>query len=143
MEASAAVGRGGAPAGGPQTVLVVEDDTELRHLLVEALSKDAYRVVEAADLDGALERLDAIGFAGWRRDAPAAIVSDLRLPIHTGLDLLEVVRFTGSRIPFVLLTAFGDRDVRVQARRLGAQAVLDKPVCLLELRSAVRQVLAP
>jgi len=67
---------------------------------------------------------------------PDLIVSDVRMPGWSGLDLLRFLRHRRSAIPVVLITAFGDRDTHERAARLGA-AVLDKPFALADLRRAI------
>jgi DNA-binding response OmpR family regulator len=80
-------------------------------------------------LDGDLERL------------PDLIVSDIRLPYFTGLEILESLQVATRRIPMILITGFPDRETHAQASRLGAECVLEKPFDLGELRAAVHLAL--
>jgi DNA-binding response OmpR family regulator len=92
-------------------------------------------VIEARDgqeLLLAIERLKA----GSVR--PAMVVSDVRMPGYSGLDLLAILRCASWTLPVVLITAFGDEDTHAEARELGAIAVLDKPFDLDDLRAVVR-----
>ena len=68
---------------------------------------------------------------------PDAIVSDVRMPGHSGLEMLAALRRAGWTTPVVLITAFGDRWVHDQARQLGAAAVLDKPFDIDALRAVL------
>jgi len=71
------------------------------------------------------------------RPAPDAIVSDIRMPGGTALEILEAVRSYDWALPVVLLTAFGDRETHAEARRPRRAALLDKPFDLDELRLVV------
>jgi len=64
------------------------------------------------------------------------IVSDVRMPICSGLELIERMFEARWRIPCILMTAFGDDDIRRRAAAVGA-LLLDKPLSLDELREAV------
>ncbi|HLK40516.1 MAG TPA: response regulator [Polyangiaceae bacterium] len=120
-------------------VLVAEDDPEMRRLVVEALRKEGHHVMEV--VDGRRLRLVVIE-AFWRGATVSPIdvvVSDIRMPGCSGLDLLERLVAAGWRIPFVLMTAFGDEDTRRRAETLGA-VVFDKPLALESLCAAVRRM---
>jgi DNA-binding response OmpR family regulator len=100
-------------------VLLVEDSEELADNLAEVL-RDAHfepKVVHSAEQ--ALGVLAVQVFDG--------IVSDLRLPKKTGVELLASVREQGLTTPVILMSAFADEQARAAAQRLGAVALLDKP----------------
>jgi CheY-like chemotaxis protein len=120
-------------------LLVAEDDTELRTLLVLSLRRSGFEVVEAADGRALLDALELTRSNG--ADSFDVIVSDIRMPGYTTLDVLAGADETFARAPVVLITAFGDRRTHERARRLGAAAVLDKPVDLDELVGAVNRLL--
>ncbi len=127
------------PAHTPPRVLVAEDDDWMRQLVVEALQKDGYDVQEASD--GRL--LAALAHEFDNGAAPIdALVSDVRMPICSGMEVLEHLRAARCRIPIVLMTAFGDDWSRGQARRLGA-VLIDKPFPLVQLRAVVARMLRP
>jgi DNA-binding NtrC family response regulator len=69
------------------------------------------------------------------------IVSDLRMPVCSGLELFEKLAEAGWGVAFVLMTAFGDDDTRARARRIGA-TLFDKPLSLEALRTEVRRLVA-
>jgi CheY-like chemotaxis protein len=117
-------------------VLVAEDDREMRRLVVEALRKDGHEVVEATDGGRLLVQL-AVEFEGDHAlQGVDLIVSDIRMPVCNGLDLAERLSEARWDVPCILMTAFGDDDIRRRARAVGA-VLLDKPLSLDELRSAV------
>ena len=121
-------------------ILVADDDPDMRGLVASALRQGGYEVIEART---GMEVIDHIAPTVWtRRDGFKAIVSDVRMPELTGLDLLAALRCTKLDTPVVLMTAFGDEDVRAEARSFGATAVLEKPFDLDELHAAVRNAIA-
>jgi FixJ family two-component response regulator len=63
------------------------------------------------------------------------------MPIFSGLECMEQLRFGGSSVPVILITAFGDWQVHEQARVHGVRAVLDKPLDMVQLRTAVAEIL--
>ena len=120
-----------------QRILVADDDPDLRALIASGLRRAGYDVVEACN---GMEAIDHIAPTVWtRRDGFKAIVSDVCMPDLTGLDLLAALRCTRFETPVILMTAFGDEEVRAEARSLGATAVLDKPFNLGELHAAVQK----
>lgn len=100
-------------------VLVVEDSEELADNLAELLREADFETQVAHSAEQALGLLASRAFDG--------IVSDLRLPKKTGVELLACVRERGLSTPVILMSAFADDQARLAARRLGALALLDKP----------------
>ena len=68
------------------------------------------------------------------------IIADVRRPGCTGLQVLEQLRFAGDGVPVILMSAFGDEDLRREAKRHDV-ILLDKPFALDDLRGAVNDVL--
>lgn len=124
----------------PPRILLVEDDKELRILLARHLRTKGFEVVEARDGNAALSRLgDAICRCGTTYFD--IVVSDVRMPGHSGLDLLSELRRCDWTLPVVLITAFGGRETYAEATRLGA-VLLDKPVDLDMLASTIQAQLS-
>jgi len=130
-----------ATAVDPARVLLAEDDTELRTLLAEVLRDDGYEVSEAASGTELLAALGDGEDADRERHEVDLIISDVRMPGQSGLDVLCRLAWKQLEVPVILITAFGEDWVHDLAERLGAVAVFDKPVDLDVLRSAVLQVL--
>ena len=125
-------------------VLLVEDDDEMRGLLASVLRADGYETVEAASgREGVNYVYDSWGVGGRHARPLDLIVSDIRMPGWTGLDLLDVVRRARMTTPVLLITAFGARETHQEAARLGAGAVLDKPFDLDEFRATVAALVVP
>jgi DNA-binding response OmpR family regulator len=121
-------------------ILLVEDDIQTRAMLAIALRRDGYDVVEAADGNAALEWLGPGVLEGRESRLPAAIVSDVRLPRFSGLEVLQGTRLAKRHIPVVIITGFGDPDTHARARELGADCVLDKPFDSKTLRAVIRRL---
>ncbi|WP_018953413.1 sigma-54-dependent transcriptional regulator [Thioalkalivibrio sulfidiphilus] len=114
-------------------ILVVEDDTGHRGLLRDELTDAGHQVTAVADAEAALAQLDADSFD--------LVLSDLRLPGASGLELLARCRRMAAAPGFIIITAFGTIPQAVQALREGADDFLTKPVDLEHLVLAVGRVL--
>ncbi|KYF69118.1 two-component response regulator [Sorangium cellulosum] len=121
----------------PVRVLLAEDDRELRLLLATALRRDGYEVLEARDGNHLLEIMgeSLLSSGGAPLDI---VVSDIRMPGKSGLELLAGLRRDDWSTPVVLITAFGDPETHAEAYGLGADAVLDKPLDVDDLRVVVQ-----
>lgn len=121
-------------------VLVAEDNTEMRRLIATTLRSHGYDVTEARD---GMELLDCVEEAA-KSGAPdryAAVVSDVRMPWLSGMDVLAVLHAAPWRTPVVLITAFGCDETHAEGRELGAAAILDKPFEMEALTSTLERIL--
>ncbi len=120
--------------GEKPTIMVVEDNGELRQLLYRMLS-DRYNVKTAADGQEAWEKL--------HEDMPDIIISDIMMPRMDGLELLAKVRETPecSHIPFIVLSAKASLADRIEGIECGADDYITKPFSASYLRSRVRSLL--
>jgi CheY-like chemotaxis protein len=118
------------------TVLLVEDEDQLRRLMKELLERDGYHVAEARDGAQALDQVD--------RHAPDIIMLDLNLPGLDGYGVLAKLRAQPltARIPVIVLTAKGDEDNEVRVFELGADDFLTKPFRARALSARLDAVLA-
>jgi CheY-like chemotaxis protein len=123
-------------------VLVVEDDEQLRRLMVARLRARGYDVVEAED---GVDLLGWMGSTMWTPgEAPLdAVVTDVNLPDMTALEVLAALRVRDSAIPIVLVTGVTDADVHREAYALGATAIITKPFDLDELGTVLAGLIAP
>lgn len=118
---------------GERTILVVEDDPAIRTGLVDTLSGEGYRVIQA-DEGGKALRL--------ARDCdPDCIVLDLMLPDRSGLDVCRTLRRDRARGMILILTAKSRHEDRVRGLDLGADDYLTKPFSLDELLARIRALL--
>jgi two-component system OmpR family response regulator len=113
-------------------ILVVDDDPEIRQLLLTYLEKNGYRVTTAGD-----------GSAMWQvleRTRIDLVVLDIMLPGEDGLELCRRLR-ARSRLPIIMLTARGDEMDRVLGLEIGADDYLAKPFSARELLARIKVVL--
>jgi CheY-like chemotaxis protein len=120
-------------------VMLAEDDPEMRSLVAEALRKDGHEIIEAGDGGQMLQRLEEILHHDHSSTSVDIIVTDHRMPVCTGLDVVERLAHARWRIPCILMTAFGDEEVRWRAESAGA-TLIDKPLSLQQLREAVARL---
>ncbi|MCC3767484.1 response regulator transcription factor [Streptomyces sp. UNOC14_S4] len=118
---------------GEMTVLVVDDDPDVRAAVVDSLTVEGYAVVDAADGLAALSAVAA--------HAPAAIVLDIAMPVLDGLAVCRRLRGVGDRTPVLVLTARDAVSDRVAGLDAGADDYLVKPFALDELLARLRALL--
>jgi FixJ family two-component response regulator len=121
-------------AGPGGTVLVVEDDESMREAIERLLNAAGIGCAGYASADALLAR-------GVDEDS-ACVISDLRLPGMSGLELLATLRERGISLPFILITAHDAPGVRQNAMYSGAAAYLTKPFRGTTLLEAVRGAIA-
>ena len=115
---------------------MAEDDGAMRDLVTETLYPAGYVVTEAASGKEMLRILREASVAEYPADAFDLIVTDVRMPGNTGLDVVARIRAAGCHTPVIVVTAFPDDEVRDRAEQLNA-VLLEKPFALQTLRSAV------
>ena len=112
-------------------ILVVDDEPSIRFSVAELLNA-AHTVVDAAHAPAALELLETQSFD--------LVISDMNMPAMSGMQLLEEVRTRHPDVVFVLMTAYGDERLAVQALKNGAYDYIPKPFDNDELRLLVTRV---
>ncbi|TVQ61920.1 MAG: sigma-54-dependent Fis family transcriptional regulator [Phycisphaerales bacterium] len=115
------------------TVLVVDDKEMLRDSVGATLQRAGFTVIVASDGAAALETVT--------RRRPDAVVTDLKMPGLSGVELLEQVRAFDEDLPVVLMTAFGSVETAVKAIKLGAYDYICKPFEGDELVIAVKRAI--
>lgn len=109
----------------PRRILVVEDDPTVRRSLVEALSEEGFQVAAATTGEEALPLLS--------REDPDLVLSDVRMPGMSGLELLRLVRQRAPSVDVVLTTAYDDMPTVAEAMKEGAFDFLVKPLEITRL----------
>ncbi|MBI3455416.1 MAG: response regulator [Candidatus Rokubacteria bacterium] len=117
----------------PAKVLVVDDDAEMRALLLDELRQEGYEVAEAGDGAEAVVALRSREFD--------AILMDKNMPGPSGLDLLPGFRRLCPRSRIIIMTAFGDVPSYMEAAEKGAAEFLFKPFRMEEMKAIIRKVL--
>jgi CheY-like chemotaxis protein len=117
------------------SVLLVEDEDQLRRVMKDLLQREGYRVAEARDGIQALDEVDRL--------APDVIILDLNLPGIDGYSVLAQLRSRPATrdIPIMVLTAKGDEDNEVRVFELGADDFVTKPFRARSLTARIEAVL--
>jgi len=115
-------------------ILVVEDRASLRRMLQHALTGEGYQVVTCAEVDGALDALE--------RESFDLVLTDLKLPGGSGLEVVSASRRALGSAPVLVLTAFGTVQTAVEAMKLGATDFLEKPIEVVDLLELVEALVS-
>ncbi|MDP2972295.1 MAG: sigma-54 dependent transcriptional regulator [Deltaproteobacteria bacterium] len=114
-------------------IIVVEDEENMRFVIVEALKKKGCDVEEAASAEEALGKIE-----GYR---PDLVIVDIRLPGMSGLEAMERIKGIDSLLPIIVITAFGSKEMAWEAIKMGAYDFFTKPFKLAEMEVVVDRAL--
>ena len=115
------------------SILVVDDDPEMRALLLDVLRNEGYEVAEAKDGTEAVVALRVRRFD--------VILMDKNMPGPSGLDLLPGFRRVCPESQIIMMTAFGDVSSYMEAAEKGAVEYLFKPFRMEEMKAAIAKAL--
>ncbi len=115
------------------TVLFIDDDPRAGELFARFARRETFAVDICRDPHEALARVEA--------QPPAVIVSDLKMPGMSGIELLQAVRARQPKLPFILITGYSTLDDAIEALRLGATDFIKKPFEMDELLALIREQL--
>ena len=115
------------------TILVADDDPDIRDILKDTLNSLGARVVTAANGQECLDRAET--------DAPDLILLDIEMPIKNGLEVLKELRQRGSEMSVIMITAYGTIERAVQAMKQGAYDFITKPFELDHVAVVVEKAL--
>ncbi|MGC8854542.1 MAG: sigma-54-dependent transcriptional regulator [Halothiobacillaceae bacterium] len=116
------------------TVLFVDDDPRSGELFARFARREPFAVEVFRDPRQTLARLG-------QDPAPALVISDLKMPGMSGIELLQAVRARHPRLPFILITGYSTMDDAIEALRLGATDFIKKPFEMDELLELTREQL--
>ena len=116
-----------------KTIVVVEDRDTLRRYLSGMLKESGFNVLNYSDAESAMARL--------RRGGINLVLTDLRLPGRSGLDVLAMVKTHKPDLPVIIMTAFGSVSSAVEAMKLGADDYIEKPFEGAQLLSVLKRLL--
>jgi len=114
-------------------ILVVDDEEGARELFHTILTDEGYEVTLANDGAEALTHFKTLPFD--------LVVTDIKMPVMDGLQLLQEIRKTGSRADVIMVTAYGEVESYLKAMSLGAAEYINKPIRIKELKRIVNKVL--
>src|SRR3990172_168454 len=115
-------------------ILVADDDLSMRQLLAESLECCGFTVETAENGADALLK--------FQKGIFEIVVTDMRMPKMTGMDVLRGVKKISPRTPVILITAYGTVKTAVEAMKEGASEFIMKPFSLDDLEFAVKNVMA-
>lgn len=115
-------------------VAIVDDDESMRRAMSNLLESAGFATATFRDAEAFL--------GSRRRRGVSCLVTDMRMPGMTGLELHESLVASGSGMSTVLITAYPDETIRLRARKAGVVCLLAKPVAPEELCECVRSALA-
>lgn len=121
------------PTSNSSTVLVVDDESDIRNLLKDLLELYGYSVVTASSADSAYSILQ-------ERDV-SAVVSDVIMKGETGVDLLVRTRQASSDVPFVMISGFAGDHTEDSVVAAGADAFIKKPFSQIDLIAAIKKAI--
>ena len=107
-------------------LLIVDDETNMRHMLASLLHKSGYQVDEASDGSAALKMVDRVLYD--------FILCDLKMPNMDGMTFLKSARDKLSATTVIMMSAYGTIDTAVEAMKLGAYDFISKPFKVDEVR---------
>jgi DNA-binding NtrC family response regulator len=110
---------GHCPMKSAPHILIVEDDRAFGAMLEDAVRGDGYEATRVTRAEDALRCI--------RRQALNAVITDLKLPGLSGLELIEKIREINPSLPVISMTAFGTTNAAIQSAKLGAFDYLIKP----------------
>src|ERR1700682_4009918 len=114
------------------TILVVDDDPQIRRVMRATLTAQGYTIVEARDGQEALEKL--------RSERPDLVLLDMNMPVMDGLEACREIR-RDSEVPVIMLTVRSAEKDKVRALDAGADDYVVKPFGIQELLARVRALL--
>ena len=118
-------------AGANSRLLVVDDDDAIHRFVASTLADGAHTIIHASSAEDALAKLD--------RDSYELILTDIKMPGMSGLELLAEIRRSDAICPIIIMTAFGSIETAVEAMRKGATDYVSKPLDRDNLRHRVNQ----
>ncbi len=116
-----------------QTILVIDDDENLRDTVGVLLEREGFRAILAADGKTGLDNAILA--------KPALILADLRLPVLSGIEICKRLRASGISTPIIVLSAVGEEIDKVLLLEIGADDYVVKPFGTRELMARIRAVL--
>ena len=117
----------------PGTVLIIDDDPQLRISFEKLLLQEGYDVVSASSGETGLEVV--------RDQTPDLVITDIRLPGMNGLEAFKAVREMQPKLPVIVMTAYGTTEMAIEATKLGAFDYVLKPFEVPEMLELIRQAL--
>ncbi len=114
-------------------ILVVDDEEGARELFSTILTDEGYEITLANNGEEALALFKNIPFN--------LVITDIKMPVMDGLQLLQEIRKAGSKTDVIMVTAYGEVESYLKAMSLGAAEYINKPIRIKELKRIVHKVI--
>jgi DNA-binding NtrC family response regulator len=115
-------------------ILIIEDDDEMRSLLKDFIEEEGYEADSVEKGTYAIRKL--------MTDSFDLIITDIRMPGYSGLEILPELKRLQPRIPIIVITAFGSEEVYRKALSRGANAYLEKPIQFYKLKELIQEIIS-
>ena len=116
-----------------RSILIVDDDSQLRQSFEKLLSEEGYEIRTAATGEAGLEAV--------KQKAPDLVIMDVRMPGMSGLETLKAMREIDQKLPVIVMTAFGTTETAIEATKLGAFDYVLKPFSIPDILVLINQAL--
>jgi DNA-binding NtrC family response regulator len=117
---------------GKKRILIIEDDEEMRALLRDVIEEEGYQTDSVNNGSEAYRKLV--------KEPSDLIITDVRMPGLTGLDILPGMKKLQPEAPVIVITAFGSEEIQRKAFEKGARAYLEKPIHFQNLRTLIHDL---
>ncbi|MGQ9921617.1 MAG: sigma-54-dependent transcriptional regulator [Desulfobacca sp.] len=115
------------------TILIVDDDPQLRLSFSKLLTAEGHSVATAADGEAAIDLV--------RRQPPELVIMDIRMPGLSGLEAFQTIHALQPKLPVIIMTAFGTTETAIEATKLGAHDYVLKPFEIPDILATIDQAL--
>jgi len=115
------------------TILIIDDDDQLRKSFHKLLTEEGYRAQSAASGEAGLELI--------KRQLPDLVIVDVRLPGMNGLKTFEAIHAIEPKLPVIIMTAYGTTETAIEATKMGAFDYVLKPFEIPDMLAVIQQAL--
>jgi len=115
------------------TILIIDDDDQLRKSFYKLLSEEGYRPQSAASGEAGLELV--------KKQPPDLVIVDVRLPGMSGLKTFEAIHAIEPKLPVIIMTAYGTTETAIEATKMGAFDYILKPFEIPTMLAVIKQAL--
>lgn len=113
-------------------ILIIEDDEEMRSLLKDSMEEEGFETDSVSNGSDGIRKLVKEPFN--------LIITDIRMPGLTGLDILPGIKKLQPEVPVIVITAFGSEDVYRRSIERGAAGYLEKPIHTNKLKTLIHEM---
>lgn len=116
-----------------QTILIIDDDDQLRNSFFRLLTEENYQVKAAASGEQGLEMI--------KKQIPDLVILDIRLPGMNGMETFEAIHDIEPKLPVIIMTAYGTTQTAIEATKTGAFDYILKPFDIPDMLTIIKKAL--